>query len=220
MRLIAKLVSALFHPVFILYYIFLTLHIITPVAFIYSDPKQGLAVHFLVFGMSVFFPLVSTFALRAAGLIKSVHLEEKQDRIGPMIATIIFYVWLFLNYRSFNIGPNIFDATILGATIALSICFLINNFSKISMHGAGMGGLVGAFGIFRMTIPQMTYDFPIDNFILSISPNLFLALAIILAGVVGSARLELGSHRPQDVYGGFIIGLTTQIMAYWMLGPL
>lgn len=178
-----------------------------------------MAVHLLVFGMSVFFPLVSTLALRASGLIKSIRFQNAQDRIGPMIATIIFFVWLFLNYRQFNVGPEEYSATILGSTIALSASFLINNFSKISLHSVGMGGLVGAIGVYRVTIPSQSYDLSFGDMVLQISPNIFLGVAIILAGLVGSSRLFLGEHRPSDVYGGYLIGFIAQVVAYGLLGP-
>lgn len=219
LRLSANLISVLFHPLFILYYIFLTLHTITPVAFMFSENRQRVAVHLLVFGLSVFFPLISTFALRAAGLIKSIRLEDSKERIGPMIATIIFYVWLFLNYKQFGIGPDIFIATILGATIALSIAFLINNFSKISLHCVGAGGLVGAIGTYRMAIPELAYSISFGQNTLEYSPNILLALIIIIAGLIGSARLYLNVHKEKDVYGGYIIGFTAQIVAYMIMGP-
>ena len=219
MRVVASIISVIFHPIFILYYIFGILHIIKPVSFLYSESRQGLAVHFLVFGMSVFFPLVSTLSIRAAGLIKSIRLDDPKERIGPMIATIIFFVWLFLNYRQLKIGPVEYSATILGATIALSASFLINNFSKISLHCVGMGGLVGALGVYRFTIPKTSYDISIGEWFLSLSPNLLFSLAIIFAGLVGSSRLYLGKHRSQDVFGGYLVGFISQIVAYYFLGP-
>ena len=217
MKLIARVISVFFHPLFVLYYIFLILHTILPAAFIYTGSKQGLAVHALVFGMSVFFPLVSTLSLRAAGLISSIRLEDKKDRIGPLISTILFYVWLFLNYTPFGIGPEVFNSTILGATIAISLSFLINNFSKISLHCIGMGGFVGAIGLYRLTIPEMSYKLELGNNMLELSPNLLLGFIIILAGLVGSARLYLKAHRSQDVFGGYLVGFLSQIVAFRIL---
>jgi membrane-associated phospholipid phosphatase len=167
--------------------------------------------------MSVFFPLVSTLSLRAAGLISSIRLEDKKDRIGPLISTIIFYVWLFLNYRQFGIGPEVFNSTILGAAIAISLSFLINNFSKISLHCIGMGGFVGAIGLYRLTIPEMSYKLELGNNMLELSPNLLLGFIIILAGLVGSARLYLKAHRSQDVFGGYLVGFLSQIVAFRIL---
>lgn len=190
------------------------LHIITPVSFIYSDDKQGIALHFLVFGMSVFFPIISVLAMRAAGLMKSIYMEDKQDRIGPMIACITFYVWLFLNYKQFGVGPAIFIATSLGATISLALSFFINNFSKISLHSVGAGGLIGAMVIYRVAVPTSVYLLHIGDHTLSISPNIVLALILVIGGMIGTSRLILGAHRVEDVYGGYIVGILSQVAAY------
>ena len=141
-------------------------------------------------------------------------MEDKQERIGPMIATIIFYVWLYMNYQSFGVGPDIFRATILGSLLALALAFLINNFSKISLHTVGMGGLIGAVTIYRFVIPRESYDLYFGSSYLAFSPNWLLALTIVLAGMVGSSRLILDAHKGEDVYGGYLIGFIAQIIAY------
>jgi len=214
LRIIANLVSVIFHPIFILYYIFLSLYLVSPVEYIFSEQKQEVALHLLVAGMSIFFPLVSTLALRASGLISSLNLKNHQERIGPMIASMVFYVWLYLNYRQFDVGPSIFEAVILGAIISISTSFFINNFSKISLHAVGAGGLLGAIGIFRFTIPIKYYQLPIGDHILQFSPNLFLAMVVVIVGMIGTSRLLLGAHRPEDVYGGYLVGIISQIVAY------
>lgn len=174
--------------------------------------------HALVFGLSIFFPLISVASFRAIGLIDSFEMEDKQQRIGPMIATIIFYVWLFMNYRSFDVGPKIFEPIILGSMIALSLAFLINNFSKISLHTVGMGGFIGAMAVCRVAEPRYSYDLPIGEGYLCMSPNYILAFVIVLAGMVGSSRLLLNAHRGEDIYGGYLVGFISQILAYKLLG--
>lgn len=131
-----------------------------------------------------------------------------------MIAAIIFYVWLFLNYRQFNVGPEIYEANILGATIALCFSFFINNFSKISLHAVGVGGLVGAVAVFRVVFSKTSYIIPYGNYEIQISPNIFLAFIILIAGLVGTARLFLRAHRATDIYGGYLVGFICQIAAF------
>ena len=214
MKYIFSFISLVFHPVFILYYIFLCLYMITPVEFIFSDDKQWFALNVMIIGMSIFFPTVSLLALRASGLVSSIRLEDPKQRIGPMIASIIFYVWLFLNYRQFDVGPKIYEANILGATMALCASFFVNNFSKISLHSVGVGGLVGAAALFRVVFTKAYYILPYGDLEIQISPNIFLSVIIVIAGLVGTVRLFLRAHRPQDVYGGFLIGFVCQLAAF------
>ena len=76
LKVISKILSVLFHPLFILSYLFFLLHIITPHSFIFSEEREALALVFLVVGLSVFFPLVSIGAFRAIGLIDSFEMEQ------------------------------------------------------------------------------------------------------------------------------------------------
>ena len=41
-----------------------------------------------------------------------------------------------------------------------------------------------------------------------------LLFAVILAGAIGSARLYLQAHRPEEVYGGYLVGVFAQIIAF------
>jgi hypothetical protein len=63
---------------------------------------------------------------------------------------------------------------------------------KVSTHAAGTGGLVGLI-IALMWI----YRVPLEAFLL---------MAIFAGGMVGSAKLISGEHRPFEVYAGFMIG--------------
>ena len=171
----------------------------------------------MIIGMSVFFPIVSILAMRASGLIKNLRLSEAKDRIGPMIASIIFYIWLFLNYRRFDTGPEIFEANILGATMALCFSFFINNFSKISLHAVGAGGLLGTIGVFRVVFGNDVYKILFGAYELHISPDIFLAVIVIITGMIGTSRLYLKTHKPADIYGGYLLGFVSQLMAYILI---
>lgn len=214
---IALAVTYIFHPVFILFYIFLSLTFITPIDFIFSDKKQSIALYGMVAGMSIFFPLISIFAMRASGLLSTIKLSESKERIGPLITTIIFYLWLFLNYRQFDLGPEIFEANILGALISLFLAFFINNFSKISLHAVGIGGLLGAVILFRFAISTSIYKIPFGDYELQLSPNIFLLIIVVISGLVCTSRLFLRTHKPADVYGGCLVGFVSQLFAYRLI---
>ena len=167
----------------------------------------------MVVGLSVFFPLVSVLAMRASGLLPNVKLPDAKHRIGPLITTIIFYLWLFLNYRQFDLGPSIYESNILGAIISLFLAFFINNFSKISLHSVGMGGLIGSALMFRIILDSTTYTFLLGGVEAHFSQNIFLIIIIVISGLVGTSRLFLRVHRPADVYGGYLIGFISQLLA-------
>lgn len=102
----------------------------------------------------------------------------------------------------------------LGAVIGLFIAFFINIFSKISAHAVGMGGLLGMV-IITMALSNF------DSFVLhstiigtfEFSMNALLLFTLLMAGLVGTARLLLDAHTPNDIYGGYLVGFASQFIA-------
>ncbi|MCG8327443.1 MAG: hypothetical protein MI974_07145 [Chitinophagales bacterium] len=167
-----------------------------------------------VFLSTFFIPGFAVAMLRFTGLIKSMEMRDKHDRIGPYIITGVFYLWMFKNFESNTQIPTAFASFMLGATISLFLAFLINIFSKISIHAVGMGGLLGMVVI---TMLLFSYDtFTINSTILGIVEiNMItvLLLTILIAGAVGTARLLLSAHEPMDLYGGYLVGFAAQFLA-------
>ena len=125
----------------------------------------------------------------------------------------IFYIFQYYNFHRLPDMPVVFKSAFLGVTIALFVAFFINLFSKISIHAVGMGALVG---LVLVTMLLFNYSsIRIGSWLFSLYVLLF--LMIILAGLVGSARVILEDHIPSDLYGGYIVGFATQLIALQLL---
>jgi len=121
----------------------------------------------------------------------------------------MLYMWLYINFKHLPDVPIAFQSAILGTTIALFTAFILNIFSKISLHTVGMGSLVG---MILITILLFNYSsFQFGNTMYSMYGLLF--IAITLAGLVGSARIILENPTPKDLYGGYLVGFATQLIA-------
>lgn len=168
----------------------------------------------LVFSSTFIMPAFAVVMLKAVGLVKSLELKDRYERIGPYIITGIFYLWMFINFKNNPVIPRSFAVAVLGATIGLFAGFFVNNFTKISAHGVGMGGLVGLAAI-------STGFFNFDTFTLNlgwlglfeISTNFVMITCIILAGVVSTARLYLEAHTEKQLYFGLAVGFVSQWVA-------
>jgi len=170
----------------------------------------------LIFGffLVVLIPAVTIFTMYGIGLISSLKLEDKTERIGPLMVTVVAYLWAFLNFRTNGAIPSTFSAFILGATISLGIGFFINNFHKISLHAIGMGGLFIAVSNVIVSNGRSFSHFKLFNNLNLTVHNLFLmALIIIAVGAVLSSRLYLKAHTIKDVFGGLLVGMLGQIIA-------
>jgi hypothetical protein len=156
--------------------------------------------------------------MKALGMVDSFELKDKQERIGPYIITGIFYLWIFVNFKNNSQIPSAFTTFVLGSTIALFIAFFLNIFTKISAHAVGMGGLIG-----MVTILMILYDYHSFSFEIAYVGNIemglstLLMMVIMLAGMVGSARLLLKAHVPSQVYAGYVVGFSSQFFALFAL---
>lgn len=218
MIFVSRLVSSLFHPIFILNYVFILLFLVNPYLFGIQDATQKGLLFISVFLLSVFFPIFTIVVMKLVGFIDSIEIKDRKERVMPLIITGVFYLWLFVNIRQNSIVPSAFSIFVLGATIALFVAFFINNFSKISLHTVGMGGLVAMVFIIRNYFSYNVFYFnfgPLGSY--SISLDLILFFSIFFAGLVGTSRLHLNAHRKQEVYMGYLVGILAQIIAFRFL---
>jgi membrane-associated phospholipid phosphatase len=217
MYYLARLISFIFHPLLMITYMLVILLSVNPFLFGVNSLTEASSRLLIlqVFLSSFFIPGMAVAMLRFTGLVKSIELPDKQDRIGPYIISGIFYLWLFRNLLSNTLIPNIYSSFVLGATIALFLAFFINIFSKISAHSTGMGGLVAMIIITMTFFPEYpTFTLPwFNGESLQITLSALLIIGIVLSGLVGVSRLMLEAHEPKDLYGGYLIGFIAQFIA-------
>lgn len=167
-----------------------------------------------IFFNSIFIPAVAIVLMWRLEFIKSLDMQERQERIGPLIVVSISYLWLFLNIKNYYMIPIPFSRFVLGALIAIFLAFFVNNFSKISLHGVGVGGmLMGALSLFaRHGKGMVNWEF--GNSVLQVHNIVIIAVLLVLSGVVLSSRLYLKAHHLQDILGGVLVGIVGQLIAF------
>lgn len=213
---LSKAVAIIFHPLFIIGFGLVYLMTANPYIFGFSGPKaQGLVV-ISVFTISIMFPLVSVLLMKALNLIQSLAMKEKSERIGPLIATGLFYTWLYVNVRHNDIIPSILSCFILGATIAVFMALLINSFNKISLHTIGSGGLLAGMMmmVFKASYGFILVNVPFTQYSFELSDLMVMMLVTLVAGLVGTSRLHLKAHHTVEIYGGYVVGIFAQLIAY------
>ena len=206
-------ISVLFHPLLIVTYMLLVQLAINP----YLFGKNSLQANDLLIVQIVIFsfvlPAFMVGMMKAVGLIDSLHMEDKQERVIPYIGTGIFYFWMYLSLHKNQHIPVSFTAAVLGSVLSLAIIFFINIFTKISAHAAGVGGLVAMVLIMMRWFSYPTFDLMLGGTTYQIAISTILIAVILVAGLVGSSRLLLQAHTPQDLYAGFLVGFGTQFVA-------
>ena len=213
---LAQVVSVLFHPLLIVTYMLVLLLVINPYLFgVYSiNDKFSRLLILQVFLSTFFIPGFAVAMLRFTGLIHSLELKTRQERIGPYVITGMFYIWMFRNFLGNAQVPTAFSAFLLGAAIGLFVAFFINIFSKISAHAVGMGGLLGMVVITLLLFSHDTFLIGFGQWgTYEVSMYWVLMFTVLLAGLVGTSRLILQAHEPTDLYGGYVVGFVSQFIA-------
>ncbi|HUQ97561.1 MAG TPA: hypothetical protein VM010_07845 [Chitinophagaceae bacterium] len=202
LRTIARIVSVVFHPLFIPVYLSYFLIYINPVfpAFEASD-KLMLLIRFIV--MYTVFPLATILLTRALGFVQTIYLKTQRDRIIPYIACGMYYFWMWYVLRNQTQFGNEVVMLALAIFLASSGGLLANTYIKVSMHALSVGVM-------------LTYIILL-GFVLAVSFGFFISVALLVAGAVCTARLLNSDHYPIEVYAGLAIGILAQLLAYYFV---
>jgi hypothetical protein len=220
MRIVANIISVIFHPLLIVTYMLIMLLMVNPFLFGINRLSDGTHLILSVFLQTFFLPFFAIFMMKSLGFVTSYEMKDKQERIGPFIATGIFYLWVYWNVANGNVFHTAFTIGVLGATIALFLGFIINLYFKISLHAIGIAGLVALVIITMVYYSRgsvVSFKLPTGD-ICQISLIFILMGTIAIAGLVGTARLILQAHRPIEVFAGYAVGFLCQFIAWKMVG--
>lgn len=200
MKIVAKIISSIFHPLLMpIAGVLIIFNIDSYIS--YSVPSDLKKAVLLLIGVSTFItPLLISLLLLQRKLIKSLDMETTKERIIPYAFTIIFYVFTLFMLKRAPLHPIIFYF-IIGATLSVILAFVINIKWKISAHMIGVGGLVGAL---------IAISFSMEVYVTQ-----YIILALIAAGLVGSSRLILKAHTQAQLYAGFLLGLACQVLVIY-----
>ncbi|MFN0034404.1 MAG: hypothetical protein ACKVUS_05005 [Saprospiraceae bacterium] len=207
---LARALSYFGHPLLVLTYMLLLMLVINPFAFgaHHIGDERTVILFFYVVSTTFLIPGLGVSLLKPLGLIRSLEMRDKQERIGPYIITGVFYLWMFKNFSTGNV-PELYAKFVLGATIGLFFAFFANIFTKISAHATGMGGFVAMALL-------LAFEWSGASLVAGpvlLSPNALLAAVIVLAGLVGSARLSLGAHTQAQLWQGYAAGFGAVMLA-------
>lgn len=143
--------------------------------------------------ITVVLPALAVMLLKKLGVIHDVGLNGREERLIPYIISIVcmcgaaWFVWS----KSFPVWVVMFFA---GGALAGVIELIINFRWKISVHAAGVAGIVA------LMVWLMREGLPHPRLIV------WLIISIACAGLVGSARLWLRRHTLMQVICGYIVG--------------
>lgn len=197
--------------------IILTARIVSMVFTPFYLPLVGLAALFMFSYMSllpwqykavvlltvyVFTILLPTLFIRIYRRYQGWTLSQLGIRERRMVPYIIAIVCYFTCYYIMNTRriPQFMSNILVAALVIQVVCAIINVWWKISTHTAAIGGFAGALMAFSI--------------LFTFNPLWWFCVILIIAGMVGCARMILRQHSLSQVVAGFLVGA---VIGFYMI---
>jgi hypothetical protein len=194
---LARFLSYILHPVLMPSYALILIFLLNRYLNYTTNTATKIALFTVIVFNTLIMPVVITFLLIRRKYIKTFYMEERHERYVPFIVQAILMMIAYYMLTQITL-PRIFYLMLLGAIASVILVVLINFRWKISIHMVGIGGITGMlFGLSSLFILDLRIP---------------IIISIVIAGLLGTARLRMGSHQPAQIYVGFIVGFVCQFL--------
>lgn len=195
-RYLLYLFSAIFHPLLMpLFGLYLLFN--SGIFMVYIPFELKKSIYITIILSTIVLPLLFIPFLRFFKLINNLQMEEKRERVFPLIIAAVLYFLTYYWFKHYAFSM-IFQSFMLSISIITFILFIISFFWKVSLHMAGIGGLTGLIFIMSFQLEQ--------HYLMAI------IFVIAISGILGTVRLLMGAHKPPQIYAGYFLGLITVLI--------
>ena len=195
-------ISVIFHPLFVPLMVASYLIYIHPQVYVgYNNFLKFTYIRMVIFN-TVALPLLTVVVMKLLGFLKSIEVKTGRERMVVIIATMLFYFWIHYVFANQN-HPKIAVQYFLSVFLTLPSALIATNFLRVSLHSMAWGNAVAFFVSLGL----------LHNF----NIGLTIALVMLIAGFVATARLQLKQHINLEIYWGFAVGIGCQIAAYFIM---
>jgi cation transport ATPase len=160
----------------------------------------------LIFCVTFLLPALNIGIFRTFGSIKSLAMEERQERIIPFsFISILYCVVTYLFYSRTRVGwnDNLLKFLII-VDILVVLATIVTFFYKISVHSMAIWGLIGIL----LPLNKVSEDGALFYPTIAV---------IVLAGLVMTARLQLQVHSPREMMFGGLLGFGATFVSMTIL---
>ncbi|MCM1475251.1 MAG: phosphatase PAP2 family protein [Muribaculaceae bacterium] len=159
----------------------------------------------IVFGFTALLPMGLVLLLKSMKMIQDIGLNGRQERFIPYLIMIVSYAGTayFFHYKGAPIWVTMFYC---GAALAAVVNMSINFRWKISAHAAAVAGVVAMLIEIK------------DHLAPDVNLGMWLTTAIVVSGLLGSARIWLGRHTLMQVLAGYTTGFLSVFLLMNYIG--
>lgn len=207
MKRFANFISYCFHPLLTATYgcLLVFFGMKGSIYYVFTPLRLKVVITVTVFAFTVLLPALNMLILYRLNYISSMKLENRRERIFPLVITSLCYFGLYYMIYDLNVWPAI-KLFILGGGLCILSAAIIHLWWQISAHMIGIGGLAGIMLGLGWVLQMPVFG--------------TLSLCLLLSGLIGFSRLYLQSHTPRQVYAGFIFGCFMQFSLLFLTQSL
>ncbi|MDE6137752.1 MAG: phosphatase PAP2 family protein [Muribaculaceae bacterium] len=198
----AQIVSDVFSPLLAPTYCMAMAMWITPLQILPESTRMGATLGVAIITGAI--PLCLLLLLFHTGRIADMCISRRSERTVPMIIAVLAYIGAAV-YLGILHAPMWLRCFFYGAAASTVIALFVNLRWKISAHAIAIGGMAGM--MLWLTATGLA----------TVNAMIWLTGAIILGGIVGSARLVLERHTPAQVMTGWLLGAVCVFISMCMI---
>lgn len=200
MQFLLRLVSYVFHPLFIPILGTISYFALAP----YSSIEQQSGTMLPIFILTVVIPIIFFFILKNLKLITNVFAPSIKERKYPLLISTGIYFIILYKIIPQNYSNEVYYFFIGLLTSSLAILILLFLKFKASLHLLGMGSIL-------LFLIGLSIHFEINI-------TIAIGLVTLLSGLVASSRLYLKAHTIHELVLGFLIGACSQLylFKFWL----
>jgi hypothetical protein len=196
MRL-SKVISVILHPIFMpLLAFYLSIKLIPSIEFAITNHLNY--IYGVLVISSIILPLISLFILVKSGKVKSIEMTNHYERQTPLFRTAFLIGLGYYLIEKILVFSPILKSELLGTIIIMIVAALISKYWKVSLHMLGIGGLFGILISLNILFGGMEE---------------IMVLTLLISGVLGISRINEKAHSYMQIYVGFIVGASVEVIA-------
>jgi hypothetical protein len=184
------IISTAFHPIFVnigsLWLLFVLFPSLAAITYKAKSTIMG-----VIISLTIVLPSLAVAVLKLTNQISSIQLTHLKERKWPFAVTALGYIFSFYLLNKAGVSIIILKYLLAGSLTVVCIA-IISNFWKISVHMASIGALLSLLVL--------------ANYYTHVDLRIGIAIVILIAGLVASARHFAEAHNIPQLLAGFALG--------------
>jgi hypothetical protein len=197
------LLSYIFHPIFIPLYIVGICFTANIYPIYFLNNEQKLLLLLMIVLNTLVLPIIGVVLMKRYGIISSYHIEERKERFYPYLYFFTLYVLTAVMLLLNTIAPIILSYVYFVAAGLIFLLVLFNSRIKVSAHTSSI-----------ISFATMLIMLDIKGVL---NMDMAVVIAIVLSGLIGTARLALKAHSTKEVALGYVLGTGVTLLSSYLI---